>query len=104
MPGVPAHARWWRLSARCVWRIPEAPKSFAWLLATFMISNPARFRLRAYDGGAWKAKQVPEVEPAHFDTLPRERVSSRLPQVKSPLRRLGLTARSESRPPFGGVP
>src|SRR5215213_4627375 len=103
-PGDPLQAMRARLSAACVCRRPEGPKSFAWLLARFIRSKPAAERSRAYEGGAWNAKQADEVEPAHFDVPPVERVSSRFPQVRSPSRRLFATPASDPRPPFGGRP
>src|SRR5262245_26833477 len=68
-----------------------------------MASKPEAVRLRANEGGAWKAKQLEEPEP-HFDVPPTENVSSRFPKVRSASCRLRRTPSSESRPPFGGVP
>src|SRR5690242_17863907 len=101
--GPPVQRSCARRRAVCVCARPEEPKSFAWLFARFMRSNPAAVRLRANAGGAWKAKQLLEPDP-HFEVPPTESVSSRFPQVRSARRRLGATPASESRPPFGGVP
>ena len=57
---------------------------------------------RAYDGGAWKAKQFGE--PPHLVSGSCESVSSRLPNVRSAPRSGATTGAIERRPPSGGVP
>ena len=102
-PGRPVQRRPAARSARSVERSPAAPKSSAWLLATFMTSKPAAVMSFAYDGGAWNAKQFGE--PPHLDS---GQLRERLLEV--PEGQVGAAQRRrrrgaiESRPASGGVP
>ena len=75
-----------------------------WLLAMLTRSMPDQASAAAYDGGAWKEKQVPAEAPLHFDGPAVEYVPSRLAIMRSGLLSSGRMSPKRARPPSGGVP